>query len=882
MKHIILLLCCLFFSFVCYSQSCADTVMKKVISSDSFKNWNLHTYADISKNGKYMYVINESFSPPFERYLMIRELNGDRMAKFKCIGTPIFSSNELFFFQLSPDSLGVLALDNFKLSFIPNVKVFWIHEKYLIYRSVRPDRFVITDLITQNSKSFLNVIDFHFSGDGKLLVIESQINNSTQSLMLLDLNANKMLRVWEGEALEFFVVDHTGQQVAFVVNDSLWIYNRHDSLPIRLVSGSDDYFISKLVGFSRDGTRIFINIVDNRCMSPSPPKAILNLWSYSMSRLPSQFNQDLKPKSFLAVIDPLNRQLHQLEFSDEAVYFSGYDRLVDTVCLVYKSDNDSVGYSNEVSNGWALMNTKTGLRRQLMFAKNATFVVLSRGGKYVIYYDKVVKSYFSYEIASEKLRNITSGMKVLWEKNVDKGIYGYKYICGWITGDRGLLIYSQEDIWQIDPAGIGRPIRLTNGYGNRHQLKFFLALEEYGHRFIGERESLILTAFSPQTKKNGFYKLTVGREKNPDSLTMGAHLYCISENPWIPSYLNFSPIKARGSRKYIVRRMSATEAPNYYVTVDFKSFLKITDAEPHKQYNWYMTTLHSWKSLDSSWLQGILYKPESFDSTRKYPLIISCYERMSDRLNAYILPEPLTGGNTINIPYYVSNGYLIFCPDINYKIGDPMEGAYNSIISAVKYLSELPYVDIKRIGIQGSSWGAIQTNYLVTHTDVFAAACSASGLSDWISGYGSLMADGISAQEMYEKGQLRIGATLWEKREIYIKNSSVLNADKITTPLLMMHTRNDELCSFGNALELFMALHRLKRRSWLLEYKGNHTLFGEEAKDFSMRMKEFFDHYLMDKPMPGWMSQSVSGRNQLPNCKIEYGGKKDLETFVSK
>ena len=264
--------------------------------------------------------------------------------------------------------------------------------------------------------------------------------------------------------------------------------------------------------------------------------------------------------------------------------------------------------------------------------------------------------------------------------------------------------------------------------------------------------------------------------------------------------------------------------------------------------------MREWTSLGGAFLHGILYKPENFDSSRRYPVILYFYEKLSDRLNAYLAPNPLDNGCSINIPYYVSNEYIVFTPDIYYRPGFPMESAYESVVSAVKYLGSLSYVNSNKIGIQGCSWGAIQINYLVTHCNLFAAACSASGIGNWISGYNSLLENGMSMQALYESGQMRMNKTLWDNRNGFVENSAVFNASNITTPILFMHTYGDGICPFINIAEFFFILRGLEKKSWMLIYQGNHGVWREAGMDFSLRMKEFFDHFLKDKPAAEWMS----------------------------
>ena len=117
----------------------------------------------------------------------------------------------------------------------------------------------------------------------------------------------------------------------------------------------------------------------------------------------------------------------------------------------------------------------------------------------------------------------------------------------------------------------------------------------------------------------------------------------------------------------------------------------------------------------------------------------------------------------------------------------------------------------------------------------------------------------MSRMFQYEKTQSRIGATLWEDREKYILNSPLFHADKINTPLLILHNDEDGAVPWYQGIELFVALRRLEKPAWLLNYNQQpHWVMKRENRlDFARRMQQFFDHYLMDAPMPVWMASGI-------------------------
>ncbi|OPZ64286.1 MAG: Prolyl tripeptidyl peptidase precursor [bacterium ADurb.Bin478] len=265
-----------------------------------------------------------------------------------------------------------------------------------------------------------------------------------------------------------------------------------------------------------------------------------------------------------------------------------------------------------------------------------------------------------------------------------------------------------------------------------------------------------------------------------------------------------------------------------------------------------------WLSNDGKPLQGLLYKPENFDSTRQYPMIVYFYERNADLLHRYFEPRP--SASTVSPVFYASRGYLFFIPDIVYEVGYPGKSALSCILPGVHALIGRGFVDRSRIGIQGQSWGGYQVAYLVTHSHLFRCAGAGAPVSNMTSAYGGIrLESGRVRQFQYEREQSRIGATLWEKPWHYIENSPLFKVPDVTTPLLIMHNDNDGAVPYQQGIELFTALRRLGKPAWLLVYNGEEHNLKERKnrKDLSVRLQQFFDHYLMDAPMPVWMKTGV-------------------------
>jgi dipeptidyl aminopeptidase/acylaminoacyl peptidase len=280
-------------------------------------------------------------------------------------------------------------------------------------------------------------------------------------------------------------------------------------------------------------------------------------------------------------------------------------------------------------------------------------------------------------------------------------------------------------------------------------------------------------------------------------------------------------------------------------------------------YLWGTCELVKWVGNDGQPLKGLLYKPQNMEPGKKYPMITYYYERNAQTLYAYHPPAP--SASTINIPLFVSDGYVVFVPDIDYKVGYPGPSAYSAIIPGVQTIVAQGFVDPKRLGLQGQSWGGYETAYLVTQTNMFAAAEAGAPVADMFSAYGGIrLESGVVREGQYEHGQSRIGGSIWEKPLQYLENSPLMWADRIKTPLMIMSNDADGAVPHEQGIEFFTAMRRLRKPCWMVVYNNEqHNLVERRnRKDLSIRLSQFFDHYLKGAPTPVWMSKGVPAVNK--------------------
>lgn len=736
---------------------------------------------------------------------------------------------------------------------------------------------MLRNMLTGKSKTFKWVSDFQFDKFGNKLLLRTSKNpkdsTSKARIVLYDLAKERADTILSGiNDAANFAFDEEGKQLAFVAErDSSTkalqkfyrlYYHKHgnDSATIaadRATKGMNKGFTvseNANVNFSKDGKKLFFGV------APIQPAKDTNLVDFELARLdiwhynddyvqPQQLKvlpQEAK-RSYLSVMVPSDSAFSQLSDSSTEIAITANEGNASWVLLQSTKGNRIASQWEGRPKYTAWVKDIASGEKRLVASNQPTFFQASPSGKYVYWYNPETKNYFTYNIATGKTTNITSAIKVpLYDTENDVPDYPRNIgFAAWYENDEQLLIYDEYDIWKISPDGSAAPENITQGLGRKNKLEFKNVTLDFEKRFLKVSDTLLLSAQNKVNKEWALYSKRLSLAELPQLITGGKY--------------SFSNIrKAPQANAYLVGKASI-QSSELFAGNSLSDLMQITDvAAQQKDYNWLTAELLHWKMFDGKMSEGLLFKPENFDPKKKYPVIFYFYEKDADDLYNYRAPAP--SASTINIPWFVSNGYLVFDPNIYYKTGEPGQSAYNSIVSAAKYLSKMPWVDSTRMAIQGQSWGGYQVAYLVTRTNIFRAAGAGAPVSNMTSAYGGIRwGSGLLRQFQYEKQQSRIGATLWQRPDLYIKNSPLFNADKVQTPLLIMHNDADGAVPWYQGIEYFSALRRLGKKVWLLQYNGeDHNLVERRnRKDLSIRLGQFFDYYLKDAKPARWITNGL-------------------------
>lgn len=876
-----------------------------IIDSSTYGKWPMIRNEQISDDGNIIaYEIEEGKSKG--AVYMIQSVVNDYKRVVKDVLKIQFADNS--------HSLGVLLRNGELLSIKPN-----IHEKRIA--ADVSNLFMYSDngeMVVYSIKGIVDTLVFLKSGKRryaidfkdvmtspdrkKIFVIRSSVNAKSQ-LLMIDVQSGKSEEIWNGAEIIYSCVRPRGGGIAISVKEehygnyitSLLVYDSIGKKFKKLIDDLDpslhfgDRIFPSAWQFNQDGTRLLITLT----------KKVDTISSKSLaSDSPIILNQTD------AVLEVTRAVERELTFNRSAIFNVLTNKLVYIEDELVSPRPESINGFTEQSSSYLFGSLRP--KSKLWFKDSSSYKLvlinltngkcdllcddvqktmnrsISPDGQYVVWFDWDSLSYVSYEIAT--------GRRRLLGKEADTQFYDYDAFKNtrrrscyglrnqeesvtWIPGSYCFLVYDRFDIWIFDPSGSQLGKNITNFFGRRHGIVFSLLDESVKYNLCNRNQSsnMILVGFNVQTKENGFWKLDE-IVQDPKKLVMNNYYYYLPRISEafkfdVQSTIGFKPIKARTSNCWLVKRMNVSNYPNLYLTRDFVQFKAITQLNPQSKFNWITSELINWEIPGIGSSKGILYKPSNFDSTRKYPLIFNYYVRRTDELGHNFIFPNYTRAN-LDIPTFVSNGYLVFVPDIDYVSGKNGDRALAYLESAARYLCKNNWVDSTKLGLQGHSFGGYITNYLVTHSNVWAAACEFAGSSNLLSAYNQLNYEsGNDRQLFYETfsqgSAFGFGVTPWTNLDLYIKNSPIFYVHRVSTPLLIVHNRMDRSVPFEQGMELFLALRRNEKNVWFIQYNDEDHLLSNDANamDFTRKLMSFFDYYLRNRERPVWMETNSKSIN---------------------
>ena len=896
----------------------AQVANKKPLTTNDFASWKILDNPIISGDGKYSaFEVNPqkgdgnmmvklidskkedllprgyaaSFSPEsdFIVYKIKQPVDSIRSAKKKKLKKE----------QMPKDSIGILVFKHHRVYSFPNLKQFSIpkeNAKWVAFltdmkKTKKKSEKEVNDPVEQKSQlvlfhpasgdtiCFQNISEYYYAPLGHSITFIRQTKDPLDraEVLTFDTETRKISVIFNhwGTAKKV-TSDQQGGRFGFVFSTDTIKEKTYSLYYGTLTTGEPKAIVvpdqqgvplgwspSEFgnLSFSDNGQRLYFSTNRKPKVEPKDTllddeKPILDIWTWKDKELQPEQKINLekeRKRSYMAVYLTDKEKFVQLgnpEVREIITIQKGNGHIALGIDpSPYKLESSWTGKSNA---DYYLVDIETGIKR--LVVRNKSLVSLSPVGNFVVWYDQSDSCYYSRStnINSNEIIKLSKQIHVSfcderWDMPGNPEPYG---IAGWAENDKYIFIYDRYDIWRIDLEGNKVPVSATHSYGRKNSLRFRYQKLDPEEEFIDTSKPVIVSAFDEHHKSGGYFNADLRNYSEPRLLIMEDFRF---ENLQ----------KAKKADVLIWTREDINESPAVWTgALSFERRHQLSEANPQQsQFVWPGVRLVRWISFSGKELEGLLYFPETIDLEKKYPMLVYFYERNSDNLHTYTPPAPTR--STINRTFFASNEYIIFIPDISYKEGYPGQAAFDAVISGTQFVSNMfPFIDHTKIGIQGQSWGGYQTAWLITQTNMFAAAMAGAPVSNMTSAYGGIRWEsGLSREYQYENSQSRIGGTLWDKPLQYIENSPLFYVPKINTPLLIMHNDNDGAVPWYQGIELFTAMRRLNKPVWMLTYNNEeHNLKAESwanRMDLTIRMKQFFDHYLKDTSMPLWMQYGI-------------------------
>lgn len=868
----------------------------KSLTVDDLVTWQRITDREISDNGKWVACKMEPWEGDATVYLYAAQ--GQETATFSPADKFAFSTSSGYLVvtqtpgKSTVDSLKVLKTKEDKMPMntlviysvagkketIDSLKTFKLADEadWIAYQRGRKDSTLyVRSLDGSKTFQFPTVTDFQFAKKSGMLYYTSAAEGEA-GIFTLNPEKGSPALIKEGKGVfKQTTFDEKGERLAFLYcadKDSsykalsLWL-SEHNAPAKEIATRGNKAFPAEwvinengMLQFSKSASRLFFGTSpeprqkDTTQLAENRPNVQVWSWDEPVQYTVQNYNKekDLK-KSYQAVYNLGNGSIFQLA-NEELPNIQLGNEGDAALALLSTSRPYSLSsmWEARTRSDYYTVSLDNGERKQIAQADYGRFR-LSPQGKYAYWYGETDSCWYTIALAEGKRYRLTTPESFpAWDEENDVPNHPYAHgAAGWTANDQNLLIYDRYDIWKFDPTAATSPINLTVN-GRKEKLSYRLEQLDKEARFIDLGKPQLLKGFNETTKGYGFYNARLSAPAAPKTLLAG-------------NYMLRSINKAKNTDDVIYTMETFQQYPDiHYSTLAFKKSVQLTHGDKQQEgFIWGTAELVSWISLDGRPLEGVVYKPANFDPNKKYPMMVNFYERNSETLYNYRMPEPHR--STIDYHLYNSNEYVIFNPDIRYVDGYPGESCYNCLMPGITMMIAKGYINEKGIGAQGHSWGGYQVAYLATRTNLFSAIESGAPVVNMFSAYGGIRwGSGMARSFQYEHTQSRLGATPWSSPLRYLENSPLFTMDKVQTPILIMHNDADGHVPWYQGIEYFVAMKRLGKPCWLLNYTGepHWPMHMANRIDFQRRMFQFFNHYLKNQKMPKWMSEGVPAVEQ--------------------
>lgn len=855
------------FSLIC-CMTMAQVKLKKNLTETEYSQWGTLGIGALSETGKWVYY-KISYENNADT-LFVKSTYGNKKYAFpKGSGGKFLKSN--VFACLTPtQGLNIINLDTQEKIEIPEVTRFDI---------VNNGKYIITLNNTYGVKSTMQIRD----ENGKIVdviddVAEYALNNKRDQLVyscstsdnhkvgLIDFNKYTRVPIISEKQYGFHALtwQRNGSTIAFfkeidsaTKSNAVILYRVKQNKTITLVP-QDIKEISQLqivnnlkLSISDDGTKVFFGVT-KRGIIPSDTKdeevEIWNgnaPWVYPMEKNNGNWENAAK----LSVWFPDSNSCVTISSNDlPDVQLTGKQDYVlnsnpKSYAPHYKLDGDVDYYITDIKK-----NTRSLFLKQQ--SSHHSYLSISPYGNQIAYYRD--DNWWLYDPDKDKHVNLTKDISTIWDSrndNLTPPILPYN--CpGWSSDGKYLFLYDTYDIWIAALDG-GTCRRLT--HGREKNIVFRISQFEFSNTSSGKYDGKSTAVFDLSAE-------IILEATDKDDCSTGYFIWNSKEGEKPLAFNDSAISQLRRSKNntyaFIEQKFNMPPILQFKLNKSAKSREVFASNPQQQNYYWGKSELIYYTNKKGQSLKGVLLYPSDFDKGKKYPMVAHIYQTKSGELHQYVNPSQYNDEG-FNVTNYTLNGYFVLLPDIVYELGSPGASATECVLAAVKKVTDMGFVDPKKIGLIGHSFGGYETDFIITQTDIFSAAISGAGISDTVGWYFSIGEDIVAPQAWrFEDKQFRMGKTFYEDKENYFRNSPILNAVNIKTPLLQWCGKADQAVSWEQSVVFYTALRRLQKKHMMLVYPDESHAISKNTnqKDLTLRVQQWFDYYLKNQPPATWIS----------------------------
>ncbi len=885
---------------------------KQKLELEDYGQWQRITNTEFSPDGSWFaYNINLVHG---DGWLTLKKVGSDSTGEYKFMHgvRPEFSGNSkwaAFLIGVSEDKekkleeqkkqvkykLALMNLAVSQVDTFTHIRDFTFSEngKYLVMEKYKPKEskaessdIILRNLQTSTNQLIGNVAEYGFNDSGTMLAVLIDANEQLgNGVHLYDLSENtvKVLEsdstgfkhlIWHDEkpALAFLKArknedyeDETYFVYAFKNLDEeaekfVFDQREYEAFPdsMRIV----DY---RSLQWAEDGNTLFFGIKKwekkEEEKSEKSKKAAADS-AKTVSKEKDDFGEDLEPTNVEvwhwqdARIQPRQELVYKQDLHDN--YLSAWNisensfvqlgsEKYEEVYLAngqeYAVGFDSTPYEPTFEESWNdiyVIDTSTGEAEKVL--DRQVSVRTSPDGKYLYYFRK--NEWRTYNIETGEYANLTENIDAHFERYqaVNGRVYPRPFGSGqWFENDEWVLLYSEYDVYKVDPDG-GAVKRLT--FGTEDRIRYRQRRLNFEEDYLEKDDSIYFYMYGDTTKMHGFARLNPNGE-----LERLVYKHALLNRLY----------KAEKDNEFIYQVQGAANSPDFFfLNSSFDEPVALTHTNPQqKKYYWADDELITFTNADGETLQARLLYPANYQPGKKYPMITYIYEERSQTMHRYSMPSRKSA---YNFRRYSSAGYFVFQPDITYELHDPGMSAVESVVPAVKKMISTGMINKEQIGLTGHSWGAYQTTFIITQTDIFNSAVAGAPLTNMISMYNSIYWNaGIPDAQIFEVSQGRFPEPWWKDWDNFVQNSPIFQMQGVSTPLLVEAGTEDGAVDFNQAVELYITMRRMQNPFVLLVYEGeNHGLARDENQiDYATRAFQWHQYYLLGKEPADWILEGL-------------------------